>query len=563
MPKRKPVETPVESFERLRQCFDCIKENHSDPWCWHEYLNAEPEDTKVPEDEDDPEAETLVPKPRSNIERLKAHLLAAVGEFQRASQAADMCYYHMSTSPATMRECVIILGTAGDVDEEMLASGDASPQKILSMMQDKLTAAKQQIADLEDEIGILKERLADKQAECNDYWRKWQTSKMQGEEAMLLLNNLTERWNKEMEIKVENAKAYQVLENKLTRCDRLMKYQGREVMRVTFKANKKENLFYAFVGFVHVLTEQKAERERREAEARRDAVEFSLKNEVRFLIGEIDRRQVAVQSLAEQTSRLKNDRRSLAGRILYKMRPYEHLEYQLWVWELWQSVRSTKALNLEKELQKEKASHQSAIQQLVQTTKQVPLMAKRMDILKRQMVEEKTAADIAKRTITNEYAKIVATMWERMYDHRLREIYTLKRLHILDCETKDERIAVLERDIAEDKHIQALKGMVVDLETRLKRALDRRKQKGLVIPPNKGNKCVMCSREILHRNWKEFQTPKVPTFTAPAQLSPAPSASPMAKSASEADLTEGAKQWRLGLGAKYGEAAFTAVWRPA
>merc|ERR1719261_576270 len=108
-----------------------------------------------------------------------------------------------------------------------------------------------------------------------------------------------------------------------------MKYQGREVMRVTFKANKKENLFYAFVGFVYVLTEQKAERERKEQEARRDAVEFSLKNEVRFLIGEIDRRQEAVQSLAEQTGRLKADRRSLAGRILWKNRKYESLEYCL------------------------------------------------------------------------------------------------------------------------------------------------------------------------------------------------------------------------------------------
>merc|ERR1719446_1633835 len=126
------------------------------------------------------------------------------------------------------------------------------------------------------------------------------------------------------------AKSLVTLENRHTRCDRLMKYRGREVMRTTFKANKKENLFYAFVGFVYVLTEQKAERERREAEARRDAVEFSLKNEVRFLIAEIDRRQEAVQSLAEQAGRLKKDRRDLGMRIIWKLRKYEPAEYCLW-----------------------------------------------------------------------------------------------------------------------------------------------------------------------------------------------------------------------------------------
>merc|ERR1719327_716971 len=379
----------------------------------------------------------------------------------------------------------------------------------MAMMQDKITAAKETIGKLEDEVNELKERLTNKKAECDNYWRRWQSAQMNGEEAMLRLNNVSIQYNEEMEIKSENQRAYQVLENKHTRCDRLMKYQGREIMRTTFKANKKENLFYAFVGFVYVLTEQKAERERREAEARRDAVEFSLKNEVKFLISEIDRRQEAVQSLSEQTGRLKHDRRSLAGRIIQKMRKYEPLEYCLWVWELWQSVRATKAMVFEKELQREKAAHQAAAQQLVQTAKQVPLMAKRMDILKRQMVEEKTEADLVKRNVTVEYANIIASMWERMFEQRLNEMYTLKRLHVLDCETKDERIAVLERDIAEDKHIQALKGMVVDLETRLKKALDRRKQRGLVVPPSKGMKCVMCSREVLHRNWKDFPTPKV------------------------------------------------------
>merc|ERR1719333_522654 len=196
----------------------------------------------------------------------------------------------------------------------MLASGDASPQKIMAMMQDKITAAKETIGKLEDEVNELKERLTNKKAECDDYWRRWQSAQMNGEEAMLRLNNVSIQYNEEMEVKRQNAAAYQVLENKHTRCDRLMKYQGREVMKVTFKANKKENLFYAFVGFVYVLTEQKAERERKEQEARRDAIEFSLKNEVRFLIAEIDRRQIAIQGLAEQMIRLKADRRALGMR---------------------------------------------------------------------------------------------------------------------------------------------------------------------------------------------------------------------------------------------------------
>lgn len=556
MPKKKPVETPVESFERLRQCFDCIKENHSDPWCWHEYLNACPTETEKEEADDDPEGAHFKPKPRSNIERLKSHLLACVGEFGRASQAADMCYYHMSTAPEHMKECVIILGTAGDVDEEMLASGDASPQKMLAMMQEKLTACKEQIAKLDAEVQSLKTDLSDKRREFDDAHRKWNTTQMTLEDTMKRLNDLTIKFNEEMEIKKKNAAAHEVLHNKFIRCDRLMKYVGRERLRVTFKANKKENMFYAFVGFVYVLTEQKAERERREAEARRDAMEFSLKNEVRFLIAEIDRRQEAVQSLAEQAGRLKKDRRDLAMRIIWKLRAYIPLEYCLWVWELWQSVRATKVMNMEKELHLEKMKAAAFCQQTVQVSKQVPVMAKRMDELKRLMCEEKTNADILKRETTVQYAEIIVTMWERMFDQRLREIECLSRLHILDTEARDEKIAVLERDIAEDKHIQALKGMVVDLEVRLKKALDRRKQRGMVVPPSKGNKCMMCQREILHRNWKEFPTPQVPNLK--------PALSPMAKSQSDADLSEGAKNWRLGLGAKYGgDPAFTAVWRPS
>ena len=49
------------------------------------------------------------------------------------------------------------------------------------------------------------------------------------------------------------------------------------------------------------------------------------------------------------------------------------MEYCLWVWELWQSVRGTKVLNLEKELHHEKAERQACAQELVQVSKQVAL----------------------------------------------------------------------------------------------------------------------------------------------------------------------------------------------
>merc|ERR1712060_838144 len=91
---------------------------------------------------------------------------------------------------------------------------------------------------------------------------------------------------------------------------------------------------------------------------------------------------------------------------------------------------------------------------------------------------------------------------EHLRAHRAQELSVLARLHELDNEAKDERIAVLEREIAEDKHIHALKGMVVDLESNLKKALDRRKQKGFVVPPGAGNKCAQCARETLFRGWK-------------------------------------------------------------
>merc|ERR1719379_3049885 len=112
------------------------------------------------------------------------------------------------------------------------------------MMQEKLNLAKRENERLHEEVTQLRTDFADKTRESDDNWSKWQRAKMQGEEAILKLNKLWEDWNEEMILKEENARKYR----------------------------KMENMFYAFVGFCYILTEEKKERERREQEARRDAV---------------------------------------------------------------------------------------------------------------------------------------------------------------------------------------------------------------------------------------------------------------------------------------------------
>jgi len=272
-----------------------------------------------------------------------------------------------------------------------------------------------------------------------------------------------------------------------------------------FKQNKKENMFYAFQGFCFIVKTEKEERLRREAEAERDAVEFALRNEVRFLLREKDRTREDLGRVVEQRGRLKQDRRALAQRLLYKhRRPYEDLEYCLWVWELWLPIR--KQLRLEKALEMEEARHDAVSQLLSQTSAQLPPMAQRIDELKIDLIKEQVAHDVSRREITAAGSVAVASLAERLRAQRAQELAVLLRIHKLDVVAKEERIAVLEREIAEDKHIHALKGMVVDLETNLRRALDRRKQKAFVVPPSsdKGatTKCSQCQRECLFRSWK-------------------------------------------------------------
>merc|ERR1712187_237 len=107
--------------------------------------------------------------------------------------------------------------------------------------------------------------------------------------------------------------AYNDLHLRWVRASRMMLHKGRELLRdKVMKSHPKENLFYAFAGFIFILQKEKEERKRREEEARRDAVEFALRNEVRFLLGENERTYDAVRMLTFEAGRLKQDRRELS-----------------------------------------------------------------------------------------------------------------------------------------------------------------------------------------------------------------------------------------------------------
>merc|ERR1719350_1927351 len=65
--------------------------------------------------------------------------------------------------------------------------------------------------------------------------------------------------------------------------------------------------------------------------------------------------------------------------------------------------------------------------------------------------------------------------------------------------------------------------MVIDMECRLRKALDRRKQKPSPVPLlGQGSRCVTCQREVLYRGWnalgKDF--PVVPAKDLNMPLTP-------------------------------------------
>mmetsp|Transcript_940 Transcript_940/g.1874 ORF Transcript_940/g.1874 Transcript_940/m.1874 type:complete len:566 (-) Transcript_940:76-1773(-) len=497
------LEGPEEAFERLRQALNVIKDNHYDPWCWHEYLGDDPKDV-LDDDEEEEDAELVALKPaaRKNIDRLKSHLLTVVQELNRAGHAADLAYYHMSVKPEIMKQCVVIMGSAGDVDSELLlASGDGSPAKIMAALQTKLDEAHAQIESLTTEVTNLKERLINTHWQKEEAYRNWHSYAMLSEEAIGRLNQQTLTLNATLEREAELQADYDDLYARHVRASKMMIFKARQSMRdKIFMQNKKENIFYAFQGFMYVVQNEKEERIRREQEEMRDSVEFALRNEVRFLLGENERNNSAVTRLTREAGRLKSTRRDLAKRLIHHQRPFERLEYLLWVWELWQPLRAR--LSLEKVVEREQAARAAITQQLQITSKQMIPLTNMVDQLRIDVVSEQIQHDLSKRELTAAGARQFTALVEMLRLHREKELHVLGRLHILDCEAKDERIAVLEREIAEDKHIHALKGMVVDLESNLRRALDRRKQRSYVVPPGAGPKCVQCGRETTFRGWK-------------------------------------------------------------
>jgi len=498
----KTMESPEESFERLRQALNVLKEHHYDPWNWHEYLGEEPLDI-LEEDEEAEDAEmmALKPKARKNIDRLKSHLITVVQELNRAGHAADLAYYYMSIHPELMKECVVIMGTAGDIDEDLLLeSGDGSPEKVMAALQAKLDVANERITQLTDEVNDLSRRLIETNYESEDRLRNWSRCKMQAEEAIQRLDKQTRTLNAVLEREAELQADYDDLWMRHVRASKMMIYKARQGMRDRlFAQNKKENLFYAFQGFMYIVQQEKEERIRREQEEMRDSVEFALRNEVRFLLNENLRCNDSVKRLANEQHRLKLDRRALAKRLLYRQRPYERLEYLKWVWELWQPLRSS--LRLEKHLDQTQASLAAVNQQLTWSSKQMVPLMNFMDQLRMEVLREQLEGDLMRRELVAASARQFAALTERLRLQRAQEVEILKRLRELENEAKDERIAVLEREIAEDKHIHALKSMIVDLEQNLRRALDRRKPRSFVVPPN-GPKCVTCGRETSFRAWK-------------------------------------------------------------
>mmetsp|Transcript_656 Transcript_656/g.2067 ORF Transcript_656/g.2067 Transcript_656/m.2067 type:complete len:571 (-) Transcript_656:249-1961(-) len=560
-PKRKK-ETPKQAFEALRQSFDVIKEKHTDPWNWHEYL-MDDEEPDSDDDEDDPERTMLDPTKRPAIERLKSHLLTMVAEMGRTAQLADTAYYHICTSPDEMKDCVMVLGTAGDIDEDMLASGNASPQKLMAALQQKLEKANDEITLMTQEIASLKDQLCESRFMADQRWIRWQETKMLQSECLTRLNDTKVELNRTLESMDQLKDDYKGLYFRFLRASRMMIYKGRQQLRdKVLIQNKKENLFWAFEGMMAVIKEEKEERVRREREAERDSIEFALRNEVEFLLREKERHHGAVQMLTTQRGRLKQDRRALACRLLHKnRRPMEHLEYCLWIWELWQPLRA--GLRLEKLLETERAKHAATSQQLVQTTSMAPYLANQIDDLRIQVETEKIAHDTSRRKLTLRAVEQIAANTERLRVHRNLEQAVLHRIHRVDVEGKEERIAVLEREIAEDAHVHALKGMVVDLECNLRRALDRRKVKGLIAQPGEGQKCAQCQRSMLFDGFRGMSPPpRSPLVHSASEKYPEKSGSEATPVKPLTLFGSGGKPWPTPAGAPAEkEATYTAGWR--
>jgi len=512
-----PPETPLESFMWLREVFEGLKENYIDAWVWHEYLGDDVDEAEAERDLDalgmDPEERALVPKARSHASRLKAHLLSCCAELNRTAQAADLCYFHMCATPQEMRPCVAALGSAGDIDADtLLGSDDVSPEKLLAILQDKLKATQEELADRMEEIEGLKIDLAAALKLADDNWMAWQTAQMDCEEAYTRLNAYHTQLEDARDREAKLVGKLQVWQRKWKQAADKMIPQGALILRdkVLFK-NDTDLQSVVFRAFIDTLYRDRQERLWKEYMEQRDKTEKAMKDEIKFCLAELPRRSAIAGPLVQEIGRLKQDRRALARRLMQKNRPRETAEYLLWVWELWQPVRAR--LVLEKKLERERDLHSQAAQLLTQTAVQLEPMQQRIDVLCRDLAVERHSRDIDRRCLVIEGATRAVKLQEYFLEQRTEELEVMQRIHTIDLESRSDKIAVLEREIAEDKHVKALKSMVIMLESRLRSELDTRRLRA-PLPGGVGPKCLQCQREVLLRNWKEKGKLQLPPWTS-------------------------------------------------
>jgi hypothetical protein len=493
---------PKEAFRQLRQAFDNVKSSYTDPWTWHEYLE-EDVDSDTDETEAlgiDPEVKALLPQARSHQERLKSHLLACGAELGRAAQAADKCYFHIALSPDKLRECILILGSSGEIDaEDLLNSGGTGPEALLGILQNKLEAAKHEMEELTTERDDLQEQLEFYMERSELYWTEWQNAAFTREESVLRLDAMTVDRDFHVERGLRLEKTCADLQQELFEAIEAKRQRTLKMLRDIFGMQQEHLMKEMFDFFKTQMEKERMERLAREREAQSHLVEGALRTELARVMQELPQRNQEVGVVVHEIGRLKLERKELAHRILQKYRPYERKEYLWNVFNAWLPFRNE--LRLEKLLEREETVRKTYEQLHHQTTGQAVLAAERVNELELDLVAERAERDTDRRNIVACGAARTAVLLERVQAHRDEELEMLDRLRNIDVEERDEKIAVLERDIAEDTHVKALKRMIVELEARLHAYQVKKAMHPQVVDPGTGPKCVGCSRETLFKSW--------------------------------------------------------------
>lgn len=496
-------EDPTEAFRRLRQCFDNVKSSYTDPWTWHEYLEDDIESGDEAETDDigiDPEVKALLPVARSHQERLKTHLLACGAEIQRASQAADRCYFHIALSPDRLRECILILGSSGEIDaEDLLGSGETGPEALLGILQNKLEAAKHQLEELTTERDNLIEERDFYQERSELYWTEWQQAAVTREEAIVRLDTMTEERDFHVDRGIRLEKTVEDLQQQLFEAIEAKRQRTLKMLRDIFGMQQENLIAEMFQFFKNQMEKERMQRLQREREAQSHKTEAALREELSRIMEELPQRTAEVGSVVQEIGRLKFDRKQLATRLLYKYRPLDRKDYLYSVFEMWKPLR--RELRLEKLLEREETVRQTYEQLAHQATTQLELSAGRVNELEGDIVAERAERDTDRRHIAACGAARTAVLLERVQAHRDEELEMLERLRNIDIEERDEKIAVLERDIAEDTHVKALKKMIVSLEERVHLFEVRKSMNKPLVDPGTGQKCFACSRETLFKSW--------------------------------------------------------------